>query len=139
SLLASGDTDKAIDELETASELNQGLVQADVMLVLTLLQTRDFERAAKTAQALAEKEPKSAMPLNLLGIAEMGQNDLVSARKAFEQALAVDPKFTVAELNLAQIDLRENKPEAAEARYQAVVARDPGNVQALLALAERAE
>lgn len=139
SLLASGETDKAIDELESASELNQGLVQADMMLVLTLLQTRDFERAVKAAGTLAEKEPKSAMPLNLLGIAEMGRNDLAAARKAFEQALALDPKFSVAELNLAQIDLREGKREAAEARYRGIVERDPGNVQALLALAAFAD
>ena len=79
----------------------------------------------------------AANEAELLEIAE--RKPTLKALGLFEQALALDPKFSVAELNLAQIDLREQKPEAAEARYQGIVARDPGNVQALLALSVMAE
>lgn len=137
--LASGDTEKAVAELESVTESAQSPMQADVMLVLTLLQTKEFDKAAKAASALADKLGKDPMPYNLLGVALLGKGDMAGARAAFEKALEIEPKFTVADLNIAQIELRAGNRDAAEARYKAILTKDAANANALLGLAALAE
>lgn len=139
SMLASGEADKAISELETAVDLNQGLVQADIMLVLTLLQNKEFDKAVDTARSLVGKLPDNPMPYNLLGVAELGRQDFKAARSSFEQALKISPQFSVAELNLAQLDLREGNVDEATHRYMSILKQDPNNAQAMLALAAIAD
>ena len=58
------------------------------------------------------------------------------ARKQFEQALAIDPAFFPAAANLARLDLADKKPDDAKKRFDDVLAKDPKNVAALLAIAE---
>ena len=70
------------------------------------------------------------------GIALLGKRDIAGARKSFEQALALDAAFFPAAANLARMDLADKKPEDAKKRFDAVLAKDPKNVAALLALAE---
>jgi tetratricopeptide (TPR) repeat protein len=60
---------------------------------------------------------------------------LAQARSAFEAALTGDPNLVSAAINLAQIDNTEHRVDAARQRLQAVVAKQPRNVYALLLLA----
>jgi putative PEP-CTERM system TPR-repeat lipoprotein len=46
------------------------------------------------------------------------------------------PAFLPAATSLARLDLAEKKPEAAQQRFEAVLAKDPKNLQAMLAIAE---
>lgn len=52
------------------------------------------------------------------------------------QALAVNPKSNLAELNIGVALFREKKLDEAEAKFRAVVARDPGGVEAKLHLGQ---
>ena len=133
--LASGNVDKALEHLQAAADLGQGLTQADTLLVMTLLQNKKYDEAIQAAQNLAKKIPDSALPENLMGAAELGRENNVAARQHFEKALAIDPKFVTAELNLAEIDLRDKKPEAAEARYQSILEREPNHLGTLMSYA----
>ncbi len=137
--LVQGDVEQGISELKSAVDLGQGLVQADVLLVIVYLQHKDFDQALAAADALAKKMPESPVPLNLKGAALLGKNDRAGARAAFEAALKRDPKFTPAQLNLAQLELMDGNTEAAEKRYREVLSYDKGNLKALLALASLAE
>src|SRR3569623_59444 len=77
--LATGESDQAVSQLESAVDLGQGLVQADMLLVFTHLQRHEFDQALKAAQAMAKKAPKDPVPLNLMGAAYLGKKDKAAA------------------------------------------------------------
>ena len=137
--LAQGDVEQGSSELQSAVDLGQGLVQADVLLVMVHLQHKDFDLALTATDTLAEKMPDSPVPLNLKGAALLGKEDRAAAKQAFEAALKLQPEFLPAHLNLAQLDLMDGNAVAAEARYQKVLTYDESNLKALLALAALAE
>jgi putative PEP-CTERM system TPR-repeat lipoprotein len=133
--LAQGDVAEGISELQSAVDLGQGLVQADLLLVMAHLQRKEFDQALGAIDALAGKMPESPVPLNLKGAALLGMEDRAAAKQAFEAALTLQSDFLPAQLNLAQLELLDGNTEAAEARYKAVLSHDEGNVKALIALA----
>ena len=133
--LMQGDVDEASSELESAVDLGQDLMQADVLLIMTYLKRKEFDKALASAESVAGKMPESPLPLNLIGAAQLGMNDLPAARQAFEAALRIEPEFLPTYFNLAQLDLLDGDSAAAEARYQEVLTHDANNLKALLALA----
>ena len=134
-LLALGEDEKAIGELQTAVDLNQGLPQADALLVMTYLRNKDFDNALIAAEAYSMKMPDSPVPLNMKGAAYFGKGDYKAASNSYEAAVGIQPDFLPAYINLAQLDLLANDPNAAKIRYQKVLSYDEGNLKALLALA----
>jgi putative PEP-CTERM system TPR-repeat lipoprotein len=139
SLLAGGQTDKAVTELQSAVDLGQDILQADVLLVLAHLKNGRFDEALKTSTALEERKPDNPIAYNLSGLAYLSKGDLVNAGERFKKALAVDPSFTTAELNLARIDVASNAIDDAEARYKRVLQNSPKHLGAMLGLAALAE
>ena len=59
-----------------------------------------------------------------------------AARVAFTKAVELSPTYLPAIVNLARLDIAEKKPADARKRLEALVAKDPKNEQALLALAD---
>lgn len=138
--LLGGEVGQALQELETASQANPGGGPADVLLVLTHLSEGEFAKAVEAARRLVDKSPDRAFGYHLLGAAHLGGGDLAAARKAFQQALGVNDAFTPSVLKLADIDVRENKPQAARQRLQeAVAGRARGEHRLMLALARLAQ
>ena len=74
---------------------------------------------------IATTRPKSAPLWGLLGQWQLRAGNLAEARKAFETAKSANAKFVVADLSLAELDYRENRPDAARQRLTAVVSADP--------------
>jgi putative PEP-CTERM system TPR-repeat lipoprotein len=136
---AAGDTDRAFSDLESLSaESDAKQHQADLALFSEHLRRRQFDQAFAVVDRLEKKQPKSALPANLRGVAYLAKRDLKNARASFEKALALEPTLHSAAYNLAVIDMQEGKPQAARARYEEILAKDPKNEQAMLALAELA-
>ncbi|MFZ4535511.1 XrtA/PEP-CTERM system TPR-repeat protein PrsT [Propionivibrio sp.] len=133
--LAMGETDTAYRELEQIASVDTG-IRADMALVASQLRSRQFDQALKSIAGLEKKQPENPLVQNLRGVAYLGKGDVVTARKSFEQALVMDPAYFPAAASLANLDLADKKPEEAKKRFESVVAKDPKNVQALLALAE---
>jgi putative PEP-CTERM system TPR-repeat lipoprotein len=137
--LAQGNIEQGISELQSAVDLDEGPVDAEVLLVMTYLQRKDFDQALAASEILAEKMPDSPLPLNLKGGALLGNDNPAAAKQAFEAALKLQPEFLPAHLNLAQLDLMNGDTAAAEARYRKVLSYDEGNLKALLGLAALAK
>ncbi|MPZ45394.1 MAG: PEP-CTERM system TPR-repeat protein PrsT [Betaproteobacteria bacterium] len=135
SQLAAGDVDAATAELQSASALDGDRYHADVLLISTHLQRRQYAQALKAARALESKQPSNPMTYNLLAAAYIGSNDIPAARRSLEKSLALQPGYTPAALNLAQLDLQEGNKAAARKRFEDMIARDRSNVQAYIALA----
>ncbi|MBK7673846.1 MAG: PEP-CTERM system TPR-repeat protein PrsT [Candidatus Accumulibacter sp.] len=133
--MARGDSDAAFRDLEQVAAADPGN-RADLALIAAHLQRREIDAALKAIAALEKKQPDDPLTHNLRGTALLGKRDIAGARKSFEKALALNAAYFPAAVNLANLDLVEKKPEEARKRFEAVLVKDPKNVQALLALAE---
>jgi putative PEP-CTERM system TPR-repeat lipoprotein len=136
--LAEGESDKALAALEQAASLNTSPGQADLALVTLHLQRKEFDQALQAIAALEKKLPNNPVIHNLRAAALLGKRDRAGARKALEQALAIQPTFFPAAINLARLDMADNKPDAAKKRFEAILEKDKNNAQALMALADLA-
>lgn len=138
SSLGQGETARAIGELERANALDSKTVQSGTMLVMTLLRNKDNTQALATVQALERQHGSNPLLHNLKGGVQLALQDRPGARASFEQALRLDGSYLPALANLAQLDVGENKPELAQRRYQAALARSPKNAELQAALAKLA-
>jgi putative PEP-CTERM system TPR-repeat lipoprotein len=136
SQLATGRTDMAVSELESVVEMDEGLVQADILLVLIHIREKQFDKAINVATTMVEKQPDNPVPHNLLSAAYLGKGDKRKAREQLEKALQVDPTFITAQLNLAKLDIQENQLKAARGHYDEVLAIQKGSLEAMLGIAQ---
>jgi len=134
SRLASGDVDAATADLESAAQLDATRNHADVLLVSTYLQRKQFDQALKAAESLVTKQPQSPVGYNLVAAAYLGKKQEELARKALHKALEVQPSFVPAAVNLAQLDLRAGDKRGARSRLESIIEKDKANVQAYIAL-----
>ena len=133
--IATGDTTEAISQLESAVALGQDVVQADVLLVLSYLNKKEFAKAIAASEALEKRMSDSPIPYNLTGLAFLAQRRFDDARARFHVALNKDPKFLVAQMNLARLALAAKDNEAAGKAYREVLDQEPKHVGALMGLA----
>jgi putative PEP-CTERM system TPR-repeat lipoprotein len=136
SMIAGGETKDAIAQLETAVGLDDKATQSDVLLILLRLKDGNVAQAAEAAVALTQREPKNPIGFNLLGAVNLAKKDDAAAIASFEHALAVDPGYSPAALNLAKIALSKGDAAGARARLKKLLERDPVDVAALSALAQ---
>ncbi len=137
--IASGQMEQAVDDLKSAVDLDQNLLQADVMLVLALIHQKKPGEAIAAAEKLKDKMPGDPMPHNLLGAAYMADGNADKAREHWLQALKLKPDYATAALNLAKLEFSDNNPDAAAQRYQQVLKHDSKNLAAHVGLAQIAE
>jgi Flp pilus assembly protein TadD len=107
--------------------------------VIAHLQKKDFPQAEKAAKTIVESYPEDARAPNLLGTVYMLQGDAVKARQQFVNALKIDPKMIIAQLNLADIDQRGGDIPGAIERYQKVLELDKANISAMVKMAQITE
>ena len=133
---ATGETALAIKDLEALAASEPIVPEPDLALISAHLQRRDFDKALAAVAALEKKQPSSAITYNVKGVVYMTRGDFKNARANFEMAASLDADYAAASFNLARLDLVERNYDGARARYQRLLAREPGSEQVLLALAE---
>lgn len=133
--VARGDRDKGMQELEkTAASAKTS--EADLALIAANVQRRDYDKALVAISALEKKQPTSPVPRALEAGAKLAKNDVAGARDSYQRALDLDAAYSPAAINLARLDIAENKPEEAKKRLEGFLQKNPQNLSALLALAE---
>ena len=135
--LASGHADVGLGELQGIAGTDPG-VTADLALISAHLRRQEFDKALAAVGKLEKKQPDKPLAANLRGRIQLLQKDNNGARASFEKALSIDPVFFPAVASLAAMDVVDKKPQEAKKRFEAVLSKDPKNVQALLALAQLA-
>lgn len=130
-----GQTELALTELNDIAAQDTGVV-ADMALINTLMQRRDFDKALVAIGTLEKKRAQDPTPKHLRGLALMLKGDRAGARKAFDEAVTADGEYLAAVAGLATLDLADKMPEAAIKRLEDLTRRAPKNAQAWLALAD---
>ncbi len=138
SRMAGGDQEGAIAALERAAELDTDSTRPDVLLVQTHLQAGRTAQAMAVIDRLQKARPRDPLPHNLRGIAHIANKETGRARASFAEAIELDPTFLPAAANLARLDLMDKNPAAARGRFEAILAKDPRNSRAHIALADLA-
>lgn len=133
--LAKGDV-QAVQELQAIAATEPQKTEADVALVEGYLRSRDYPKALAAADALIKKQPQQPGGYNVKGTVYAARGDMKNAREMYEKAVALDPKFISALLNLASTDAVEHKFADARKRYDQILAVDPKFERALLGIAQ---
>ena len=90
SRMATGDTDRAFADLESAVELDTTKYQTDMVLVVSYLRRGSYDQALKAMESLEKKQPNNPITFNLKAVIFLGKKDIPNARKHFERALEFD-------------------------------------------------
>ncbi|WP_332853094.1 XrtA/PEP-CTERM system TPR-repeat protein PrsT [Duganella sp. S19_KUP01_CR8] len=138
SRLGAGESARAVAELEQATTLDDKGGKAGILLAMTYLRNKEYDKALLAVAAMEKHDGKNPLVQNLKGGILLSKHDLAGARAGFEQALVLDPSYLSALDNLAQMDLMEKKPERARQRYEAALAKDKKNVGLMTGLAKLA-
>lgn len=133
--MAQGQVESAFHDLEQIAVTDKG-TSADLALIAAHLRSNQVDKALKAIDSLEKKQPDNPATYNLRARTLLAKKDIAGARTNFEKALSLSPSFFPAAASLAALDLADKKPEEARNRFDAVLAADPKNIQATLALAE---
>ena len=83
----------------------------------SLYRAGQLDQARATAEAVLQRTPDHAPALNLLGVLHRRRGDLLNARACLERATALDPQTETAWINLGNVHLDLEAPEAAVEAY----------------------
>ncbi len=117
--------DCAIAALGEALRLNSNLWDARYNLGLTLISHRDFGKAVRELQVAVQDRPDSFAAHNALGVAFRSIGQLDAAADEFGTALRLNPRSVGALLNLAEIDIEQQRYAAAIYYLQQALGREP--------------
>lgn len=131
--MARGSGEQGLEDLRAISASDTG-VSADLALISNYLKVKDYASALKVVDTVERKQPGKAATPNLRARIELMRGDREAARRNFAAAQAIDAQFYPAVAGLAAMDLQDNKPQEAEARFAKLLEKDPKNLQARLGL-----
>ena len=135
SQLGKGQDATALAELQSIASADKGN-SADLVLITARMRRNDFDGALKAVDVMAAKMPGQPLPDQMRGRIALQRRDLAGARQHFEAALTKNADYLPALAGLAAMDLDAKQPDAAKARFEAVLKRNPKNASVMLALAE---
>ncbi|MCW5609417.1 MAG: PEP-CTERM system TPR-repeat protein PrsT [Rubrivivax sp.] len=146
SLIARGEVESGLRELQAAADADREGITADLALVAAHVRRGDRASALRVLDAAIAKRPDEALPHYLRGrvLADqagarggrIGRDAQAEVRRAYEQALAKDGSLRLAVDALAALDIEAGDFAAARQRYEAYLKRQPKSGLAMTALAE---
>lgn len=131
-----GEFDEAISELggKWAGES----ARRDNLLIYTYVRKQDFDSARKLSDQILSQE-KTPGDLYLRAMIELNSGNRSSARRYLTEAVNVDSDFVLGQLALARMDLEDGRLTEGSEKLNLVLAREPGNVNAMVLLAQIGE
>lgn len=105
-------------------------VAGGIRLAKEQMSQGDAAGAAETVQSLLERWPDYSDLHNLMGQVWMAVGDRQKAAVEFREALALNPNYVAAQVNLELACGRADNQRAARASYEIALAMEPGNPEA---------
>ena len=112
-----GQTEQGLAQLEQLFTSETGAAVVGPTLVLTELRAGRVGKAAEIAASLVHRNADNPLYLTLLGEVRASLHDNVGAETMFRDALALDPAFTAATRDLAQLYLAAGRGDDARKVY----------------------
>ncbi|MFK8048158.1 MAG: XrtA/PEP-CTERM system TPR-repeat protein PrsT [Halioglobus sp.] len=131
---ALGDQEKGIQQLQETIMMDSGYQQAEVLIVLSLLNQQEFDEALEAGKEYAERYPESPTPHNLLAQVHLAQGEMGKARESLATALERAPQDPAANHSLAGMAFDRGDYAQAREFYQKVLAGNPNNLRTMLKL-----
>lgn len=131
--IGQGRTQEGIQELEAIAAKDEGGA-ADLALVGGHMRLQQLDEALRAVDRLEKKAGMKAAAAQLRGQIEMRRGRPDAARTAYEAALQANPALLPAASALAALDGAQGRWADAAKRFETVIAADPKQVQAHLAL-----
>jgi len=122
-------------ELEAVAREDTSMRSA-MTLVAARLAKQDLDGALKAIDEMQAKQPASPVPYALRGSVQARRKDTTGATASFEKALSLDKRYFPAVAGLAALELAAGRPDGAKRRYEDLLAEDPKNMRAELALVD---
>jgi len=119
------DPKPAITALSSLVKREPRLAQAYLSLTEAYLADNDPAGALTTCRSMAAQFPSNAQVQVVLGSVLARQNQLAEARKAYESALVMQPKYPAATEKLIELDLAAQQYPAAVQRAQQLIDDNP--------------
>lgn len=133
--LSRGDASTAFAQLDAIATTSDSTA-ADMAIISARIRRKEYDAALQALDALAKKQPQSALVAELRGNVQVARRDRSAARQAYEAALKLEPtRFSVV-YSLASLDVLDGQAAKARERLDAFIAADPRNHFARIALAE---
>ena len=98
----------------------------DVERAKILMAEKRYEDAIVAYEGLLKSEPKSAVYMNMIGIAYLNMSDFSQAKKYFTRAIKADKKYSSAINNLGMVAYQQKNYHRAIREYQRAIAIAPG-------------
>ncbi len=133
-MLAEGRTDEASELLRHVRGTEADATRA-AFLTIIHMQKGETDEALVSARSVTEEFPGQAWSHNLLGSVLMATGQFAEARTAIMKAVALDPKDSASQANLARVEELLGNPAAAAAAWQGILDRTPTNADAAFWLA----
>ena len=124
--------ESAKESIDQLSELTQTDLEIQLLKGKYYLFTREFSKALSQFNLVVEKEPNLALVHYLISLTYLAGGQPSLAQTGITQALALDPKFTDAELCLANLYYKREEFELSLEHAQRISEREPENFRAHL-------
>lgn len=131
--LQKGNYDLGFAQLESVAATDKGSY-ADLALISSRLRRNETDAALRAIEKLQAKQPDKPLAPLLRARIMAQRKDFAATRVNLEKAVALDPVFLPAVVDLANLDMEDKRPADALKRFDASLAREPKNARALLAI-----
>jgi putative PEP-CTERM system TPR-repeat lipoprotein len=131
-----GQPEKATTWFEKASNENPGAVGPGIRLANHYMQSKQVPKAITLARKLQTEHPTDPNLLNLLGQAQLANNDSAGAIETFSKLVNVEPKSALAKYRLASVYAMAKRDDDAMVELKKATVLQPDYLPAQLALAE---
>jgi putative PEP-CTERM system TPR-repeat lipoprotein len=115
--LASGETERALSDLEATSGKDQTQYQSDLALIATYVTRKEYDKALAAVAMLEKKIPTNPLAYSIKGAVYLAKNDTKNARMFLEKAITLQPNYLPAARALAGMDITEKNFAAATNRF----------------------
>ena len=130
-----GDLELSISQFQKVLDENPDFLQARLMLAMTFLQQKRIDDCIREVNFVLTKDEHSGVAYNILGSAQLLNNDYDAAMQSFNRAIEIDPGAVDVYLKKSQSLFVRGESELAEATLVEALALSPGVLNARLMLA----